>query len=125
MRQDSKLINQYRIVYNGDYIISRHSLELVRVISGLLLLVYVIVVIMVQSLGARDIVDEDTVKVVQAALDVPTMLVLVVYAGLTIRQELFKPKYNVQVKKRPLVDLCLIITGAAMLATLLLIKYWA
>lgn len=124
MRKGSKLFNLNHILYNGDYIINRRSLELVRAISGILLLIYVVVAIMVQALGIRGSIDAETVTLIQSWLDVPTMLVLVIYAGLTIRQEIFKPKYNWPAKKRPQVDWALSILGIAILATLLIVKYW-
>jgi hypothetical protein len=89
-----------------------------------MLVVYVSVSILVLELGDRNIVDAVTVKAVQGTLDLPTMLALVIYAGLTARLELFKPKYNLKRKQRPLIDGALIVSGIAVIVLITLLKYW-
>ena len=93
-------------------------------VSGIMLIFYVSVSILVLELGAQSILDAATVQVVQATLDMPTMLALVVYAGLTARLELFKPKYNLKRKQRPLIDGALIVTGIAVIALMVALKYF-
>ena len=88
-----------------------------------MLVFYVFVSILVLELGARSMIDAVTVRAVQATLDMPTMLALVVYAGLTIRLELFKPKYNLKRNQRPLIDWALIVTGIAVIALMIALKY--
>jgi hypothetical protein len=122
---DSKLFNLKRIIYNGDFIyISRRNLELVKSVSGIMLIFYVSASILVLELGGRNIVDAATVQAVQATLDMPTMLALVVFAGLTARLELFKPKYNLKRKQRPLIDGALIVSGIAVITLMIMLKYW-
>ena len=89
-----------------------------------MLVTYVSAAILIQEMGARAIVDASTVQVLQSTLDVPTMLVLVIYAGLTIRLELFKSKYKVPIRRRPLIDRALLVLGVAIIAGFALIKYW-
>ncbi len=89
-----------------------------------MLVFYVAVSILVQELGAGNFVDAVTVKAVQGTLDLPTMLALVIYAGLTARLELFKPKYNLKRKQRPLIDGALIVSGIMIIALTVMLKYW-
>ncbi|OPY26219.1 MAG: hypothetical protein A4E28_02678 [Methanocella sp. PtaU1.Bin125] len=88
-----------------------------------MLVFYVFVSILVLELGARSMIDAATVGAVQTTLDMPTMLALVVYAGLTIRLELFKPKYNLKRNQRPLIDGALIVTSVAVIALMIMLKY--
>lgn len=88
-----------------------------------MLVFYVFVSILVLELGARSMIDVATVGAVQTTLDMPTMLALVVYAGLTIRLELFKPKYNLKRNQRPLIDGALIVTAMAVIALMIALKY--
>jgi hypothetical protein len=89
-----------------------------------MLIFYVSASILVLELGGRNIVDAATVQAVQATLDMPTMLALVVFAGLTARLELFKPKYNLKRKQRPLIDGALIVSGIAVITFMIMLKYW-
>jgi hypothetical protein len=96
----------------------------VKSVSGIMLIFYVSASILVLELGGRNIVDAATVQAVQATLDMPTMLALVVFAGLTARLELFKPKYNLKRKQRPLIDGALIVSGIAVITLMIMLKYW-
>ena len=121
---DSKLFILKRILYIGGFIyISRRNLELVKVISGAMLIAYVSVATLVQELGARSVVDAATVLAVNAMLDVPTVLALVVFVGLTVRLELFKPKYKLPVRRRPMFDLTLLIAGILISGSFIALKY--
>jgi len=95
----------------------------VKSVSGIMLIFYVSVSILVLELGVQNILDAATVRAVQATLDMPTMLALVVYAGLTARLELFKPKYNLKRKQRSLIDWALIVSGIAVIALMVALKY--
>ena len=88
-----------------------------------MLVVYVAAILLVQNLGTKLLMNGDTAKTLLASLDVPTMLVLVVYAGLSFRQELTKPKYNIPKKSRWLIDTTLSGMGVAAFGALLIIKY--
>jgi hypothetical protein len=79
--------------------------------------------ILVIELGAKNIVDADTVQAVQSTLDVPTLLAMVVFSGLSIRLELFKPKYRLPLRKRPLYDGLLTVAGISIIAAILILKY--
>jgi uncharacterized membrane protein len=89
-----------------------------------MLIFYVSVSILVLELGAQSIVDAATVQTVQATLDMPTMLALVVYAGLTARLELFKPKYNLKRKQRPFVDAAIAVAGISVVGLVVALKFW-
>lgn len=103
---------------------SRRNLELVRTIAGIMLVTYVTGMILAIELGAREVIDTATVSAVQSTLDVPTFLALVVFCGLSIRLELYKPKYRLPMKKRPLYDGILIATCVLVTASLLALKYF-
>lgn len=96
---------------------------MVRAISGIMLVVYVSVAILIQEMAARDMIDTALEESIQGALDLPTMLVLIVFAGMSARLELFKPKYKIHMKKRPLIDVFIIIAGVVIMASFMLIKY--
>jgi len=89
-----------------------------------MLVLYVTAIIMVQNLGLKQLMDSETVKAVVYSLDVPTMLVLVIFAGLSFRQELTKPRYNVPKKNRWVIDATLWGFGIVSMAALLIIKYF-
>jgi hypothetical protein len=121
---DSKLFNLKRIYYIGDFIlISRRNLELVRAIAGIMLVTYVAGMILALELGAKGIIDAATARAVQTTLDVPTFLALVVFSGLSLRLELFKPKYRLPIKKRPLYDGMLTIVGFIIIMAMMMLKY--
>jgi hypothetical protein len=88
-----------------------------------MLITYVSGMILVLELGARGILDVDTVHVVQTTLDVPTFLALVVFSGLSVRLELFKPKYKLPIKKRPLYDGMLAAASIIITVSMLFLKY--
>jgi hypothetical protein len=88
-----------------------------------MLITYVFGMILVIELGTKDMVDADTVKAVQSTLDVPTLLALVVFSGISIRLELFKPKYRLPIRKRPLYDGLLVTVGLVITLSMLLLKY--
>lgn len=89
-----------------------------------MLVLYVTAIIMVQNLGLKQLMDSETVKTVIYSLDVPTMLVLVIFAGLSFRQELTKPRYNVPKKNRWVIDAALWSFGLIAMGVLLTIKYF-
>jgi hypothetical protein len=121
---DSKLFKLKRILYNGDFIfISRRNIELVRALAGIMLVAYVSGMILVLELGAKGIIDAATVHALQMTLDVPTFLVMVVFSGLSIRLELFKPKYKLPTKKRPLYDGILMVASIIIIVAMILLKY--
>ncbi|WP_148266470.1 hypothetical protein [Methanocella arvoryzae] len=86
-------------------------------------MVYVATMIYVQNMGLKLIIDSDTAKAIIYSLDMPTMLVLIIFAGLCFRQELTKPKYNIPKKNRWMIDAILSCIGVAAMGILLLIKY--
>jgi hypothetical protein len=88
-----------------------------------MLITYVFGMILVMELGAKDILDAGTVETVQTTLDVPTLLALVVFSGLSLRLELFKPKYKLPMKKRPLYDVLLMVAGLVITVSVLFLKY--
>jgi len=88
-----------------------------------MLAIYVVVIILVQNLSLKELIDGETAKVLVYSLDVPTMLVLVVYAGLSFKQELAKPKYKIPKKNRWMIDAVLSCIGIIIFGTLLIIKY--
>ena len=88
-----------------------------------MLIVYVTLIIVVENLGDKQIIDVETVKTFFFSLDLPTMLVLVVFAGLSCRQELTKPKYNIPKKYHKSIDASMVLIGIALMAVLLTIKY--
>ncbi len=88
-----------------------------------MLITYVFGMILVMELGAKEILDAGTVVAVQTTLDVPTFLALVVFSGLSIRLELFKPKYKLPMKKRPLYDVMLVVAGMVITLSMLFLKY--
>jgi hypothetical protein len=92
-------------------------------VAGILLLIYVTLAIIVQDLGMKSVLDSDTVKAVMSTVDLPTILVLVIYAGLTIRQEVSKPKHNLLQKSRRWIDGGIILGGIVLVGTVLYIKY--
>lgn len=94
-----------------------------RAISGIMLVTYVSGMILALELGAKGMVDADTVHAVQSTLDMPTFLAMIVFVGLSIRLELFKPKYKLPVKKRPLYDGMLMVAGFIITASMLYLKY--
>jgi hypothetical protein len=96
----------------------------VRAVAGIMLITYVSGMILVLELGAKGLVDADTVHAVQTTLDLPTFIALVVFAGLSIRLELFKPKYKLPAKKRPLYDRLLLIAGSLIIGSMMFLKYW-
>lgn len=106
------------ILYMG-----RRTLELVRAVAGIMLVAYVSGMILAIELGAKGILDVDTVHAVQSTLDVPTFLALVVFSALSIRLELFKPKYRLPARKRPLYDGMLIAAGIIITMSMLFLKY--
>ena len=88
-----------------------------------MLVLYVATIIYVQNMGLKLIIDDDTMKAVIYSLDVPTMLVLVIFSGLSFRHELTKPKYNVPKKNHWMIDAILSCLGIAAMGALLVIKY--
>ena len=88
-----------------------------------MLVTYVSGMILALELGAKAILDAETVHVIQSTLDVPTFLTLVVFTGLSIRLELFKPKYKLPVKKRPFYDGILMAAGFLITISMLILKY--
>jgi hypothetical protein len=88
-----------------------------------MLVTYVSGMILALELGAKSIIDAATVHAIQMTLDVPTFLAMVVFSGLSIRLELFKPKYKLPVKKRPLYHGILMIIGIIIVIALMLVKY--
>ncbi len=120
----SKLFNSKRILYNGDFIyISRRNLELVRLIAGIMLVAYVTGMILFLELGAKGVVDADTAHAIQMTLDVPAFLAMVVFAGLSVRLEFFKPKYKLPMKKRPMYDGLILFVCVIATIALILLKY--
>lgn len=95
-----------------------------RAVAGIMLVTYVSGMILALEFGVKGIIDDATVHAIQTTLDVPTFLALVVFSGLSVRLELFKPKYKLPVKKRPLYDGVLMITSVAIMAAMMLLKYW-
>jgi hypothetical protein len=95
----------------------------VRVVAGIMLMSYVSGMILALELGAKSIIDATTVNAIQTTLDVPTFLALVVFSGLSIRLELFKPKYKLPVKKRPLYDGMLMVASMIIIVAMMLLKY--
>ena len=88
-----------------------------------MLITYVCGMILVLELGVRDLLDAATVQAIQTTLDVPTFLAMVVFVGLSARLELFKPKYKLPVKKRPLYDGMFLIAGLIVTISMLFLKY--
>jgi hypothetical protein len=95
----------------------------VRAVAGIMLVTYVSGMILALELGAKSIIDAATVQAIQTTLDVPTFLALVVFSGLSVRLELYKPKYKLPVKKRPLYDGVLMVTSIAIVVAMMLLKY--
>lgn len=89
-----------------------------------MLVVYVLTIILVQNMADKKMIDQDIAAVIQKTMDVPTMLVLVIFAGLSLRNEISKPRYNVFQKNRRLIDGSIVFSGCAIMAILLLIKYF-
>ena len=94
-----------------------------RALAGIMLVTYVSGMILALELGAKSIIDAATVDAVQMTLDVPAFLALVVFSGLSLRLELYKPKYRLPVKKRPLYDGVLMMACVTILVAMLLLKY--
>jgi hypothetical protein len=88
-----------------------------------MLITYVFSMILVMELGAKDILDAGAVEAVQTTLDVPTFLALVVFSGLSVCLELFKPKYKLPMKKRPLYDVMLALACTVITVSMLFLKY--
>lgn len=88
-----------------------------------MLITYVSGMILVMELGVKDILDAATVDAVQRTLDVPTFLALVVFSGLSLRLELFKPKYKLPMKKRPIYDIMLVFASVVIILSMLFLKY--
>ena len=89
-----------------------------------MLVLYVTAILLVQNLGLKQLMDSETVTAVVYSLDVPTMLVLVIFGGLSFRQELTKPRYNVPKKNRWVIDAALWGFGLVAIAAVLTIKYF-
>lgn len=89
-----------------------------------MLVVYVLTIILVQNMADKKMMDQDIAGVIQKTLDVPTMLVLVIFSGLSLRNEISKPKYNVFQKNRRLIDGSIVFSGCVIIGVLLLIKYF-
>lgn len=94
-----------------------------RAVAGIMLVTYVSGMILALELGTKSIIDAATVHAIQTTLDVPTFLALVVFSGLSVRLELYKPKYKLPVKKRPLYDGVLMVTSIAIVVAMMLLKY--
>jgi hypothetical protein len=88
-----------------------------------MLVTYVAGMILALELGAKGIIDAATAHAVQITLDVPTFLALVIFSGLSLRLELFKPKYRLPVKRRPLYDGMLMIACFTMIIAMMMLKY--
>jgi hypothetical protein len=89
-----------------------------------MLFLYVSTILLVQNMGLKLLLDSDTVKAIIFSLDVPTMLVLVIFAGLSFRQELTKPKYNIPKKSAWIIDAAVAVLGIILFGALLVIKYF-
>jgi hypothetical protein len=88
-----------------------------------MLFLYVSTILLVQNMGLKLLLDSDTAKAIIFSLDVPTMLVLVIFAGLSFRQEFTKPKYNIPKKSSWIIDAAMTILGITFFGALLVIKY--
>ncbi len=94
-----------------------------RIITGVMLIAYVAAIVVVQELGTKSLIDADTVHGIQSTLDLPTWLVLVVFTLLTVRLELFKPKYRLPAKSRPLYDSVLFVVGLLVIVVMLMLRF--
>ena len=94
-----------------------------RVVAGIMLIAYVAAIVVVQELGTKSLIDADAVHALQSTLDLPTWLVLVVFTLLTVRLELFKPKYKLPVKSRPLYDSILFVVGLLVIVVMLVLRF--
>ncbi|WP_230742681.1 hypothetical protein [Methanooceanicella nereidis] len=103
---------------------ARRSLDYVRKISGVLLVIYVTVELMVSNLGSSGIIEQVLVQAIHSWIDVPTALVLITYSGLTIRGELYKPKYRMSKKDRGYLDAFLLIISIIIFLGYLYLKYF-
>lgn len=88
-----------------------------------MLVLYVSTIIYVQNMGLKLMIDNDTMKAILYSLDVPTMLVLIIFSGLSFRHELTKPKYNIPKKNHWMIDAILSCIGIIAMIVLLVIKY--
>jgi hypothetical protein len=95
----------------------------VRTLAGIMLVTYVSGMILALELGTKSIIDAVTVHAIQTTLDVPTFLTLVIFSGLSIRLELYKPKYKLPIKKRPFYDGVLTIVCVSIIVAMMLLKY--
>ncbi len=111
--------------YNiGVYInLSRRNVELVRQVTGGLLILYVAVIILTTML-AKDVLDKQTAYTIQTTLDLPTALTLVVFTALSLKLELDKPKYRQFQRDHGNLDMLLMGGGAALVAGLIYLKYF-
>lgn len=88
-----------------------------------MLFLYVSTMLLVQNMGLKLLLDSDTAKAILFSLDVPTMLVLIIFGSLTVRQELTKPKYNLPKKNQWVIDAALSGICILVMGSLLVIKY--
>jgi hypothetical protein len=115
--------NRKGYFYIGGHInLSRRNVELVKQITGGLLIVYVAIIVLTTIL-ARDVLDKQTVYAVQTTLDLPTALTLVAYSILSIKLEFDKPKYRQFQRNKGNIDILLLAGGAVIAIALVYLKY--
>jgi hypothetical protein len=85
--------------------------------------VYVAIIVMATML-AKGVLDDQTVYSIQTTLDLPTALTLVVFTLLSVKLELDKPKYRQLQKSRGSIDIIVYGAGALIVLALIYLKYF-
>ena len=103
--------------------LSRRSLELVRSVSGALLVIYVTVLLLSILLPGKSFIDKDSGESIRSLMEIPTGLALVVFSGISIKLYINKPKYRVYQRNKSLIDTSLLLSGTGFILLLLYLKY--
>ena len=115
------LTDYYIIGVNINF--SKRSVEMVRNVAGILLILYVGTILMAGMLS-RDVLNQQTVDGIQATLDLPAGIALVAFSVLSIKLEVEKPRHRNLQKSRDIVDVLLIAFGAVLIFGLIYIQYF-
>ncbi len=109
--------------FNGVIIkISRRNVELVKQISGLILVIYVIAWIVV-GVSSNGLMDTQTSSAIQSILELPTAIALVAYVNLEVKLELDKPKHRSLSKNKSSISISLIVLGTMFIVILIYVKF--
>ncbi len=109
--------------FNGVIIkIARRNVEMVKQISGFLLVIYAVVWILA-GVSSNGITDIQTSNAIQSILELPTAIALVAYVNLEVKLELDKPKYRSFSKNKSSISMLLIVLGSLFILILIYIKF--